>query len=45
MAREFIKAASPTVLLVEEAGEILEPHTITAMTDSIQQVILIGDHK
>jgi superfamily I DNA and/or RNA helicase len=33
------------VLLVEEAGEILEPHTISAISDSIKQVILIGDHK
>jgi hypothetical protein len=45
MSRGFIKAASPAVLLMEEAAEILEPHTITAMSDSIQQVILIGDHK
>ncbi|KAJ3985164.1 P-loop containing nucleoside triphosphate hydrolase protein [Lentinula detonsa] len=33
------------VLLVEEAGEILESHVITALSSSIEQVILIGDHK
>ncbi|KIM20569.1 hypothetical protein M408DRAFT_130278 [Serendipita vermifera MAFF 305830] len=43
--REHIKAASPDVLLVEEAGEILESHVLTALTPSVQQLILIGDHR
>ncbi|KIM32087.1 hypothetical protein M408DRAFT_63388 [Serendipita vermifera MAFF 305830] len=43
--REHIKAASPSVLLVEEAGEILESHVLTALAPSVQQLILIGDHK
>jgi hypothetical protein len=30
---------------VEEAGEILESHIVTALFDSIEHVILIGDHK
>ncbi len=38
-------AARPTVLLVEEAGEILESHIMTALSDKIEQVILIGDHQ
>lgn len=42
---EDIKAASPGVLLVEEAGEILESHTITALGKNTAQMILIGDHK
>jgi hypothetical protein len=33
------------VLLVEEAGEILESHIMTALSDDIEQIILIGDHK
>ncbi|KAJ4477292.1 P-loop containing nucleoside triphosphate hydrolase protein [Lentinula aciculospora] len=33
------------VLLAEEAGEILESHVITALSSSIEQVILIGDHQ
>ncbi|KAJ3834013.1 P-loop containing nucleoside triphosphate hydrolase protein [Lentinula raphanica] len=37
--------AGINVLLVEEAGEILESHIITALGPSIKQVILIGDHK
>ncbi|KAJ7241901.1 P-loop containing nucleoside triphosphate hydrolase protein [Mycena haematopus] len=40
-----IQAASPQVLIVEEAGEILESHVITALGRDTQQMILIGDHK
>lgn len=42
---EDIKAASPGVLLVEEAGEILESHVITALGNNTTRMILIGDHK
>ncbi|KAF9223028.1 P-loop containing nucleoside triphosphate hydrolase protein [Gyrodon lividus] len=42
---EDIRAAGPDVLLVEEAGEILESHVITALGSSTTQMILIGDHK
>ena len=42
---ERIRAASPTVVLVEEAGEILESHTLTALGPNADQLILIGDHK
>ncbi|KAG0696167.1 P-loop containing nucleoside triphosphate hydrolase protein [Suillus ampliporus] len=40
-----IRAAKPDVLLVEEAGEILESHVLTAMGENTSQMILIGDHK
>ncbi|KAK0188469.1 P-loop containing nucleoside triphosphate hydrolase protein [Armillaria mellea] len=40
-----IQAASPDVILVEEAGEILESHIITALGTTAKQLILIGDHK
>ncbi|KAK0501721.1 P-loop containing nucleoside triphosphate hydrolase protein [Armillaria luteobubalina] len=40
-----IQAASPDVILVEEAGEILESHIITALGATAKQLILIGDHK
>ena len=30
---------------MEEAGEILESHIMTALSDDIQQIILIGDHQ
>ncbi|KAF1998618.1 P-loop containing nucleoside triphosphate hydrolase protein [Amniculicola lignicola CBS 123094] len=40
-----IQKASPGVVLVEEAGEILESHILTAMTANTKQLVLIGDHK
>jgi hypothetical protein len=43
--RELIRAARPSVLLVEEAGEILESHVLTALSDGVEHLILIGDHK
>jgi hypothetical protein len=42
---EDIQKAAPGIILVEEAGEILESHVLTAMTPAIKQLILIGDHK
>ncbi|KAI0139324.1 P-loop containing nucleoside triphosphate hydrolase protein [Xylariaceae sp. FL1272] len=41
----LIKATRPTCVLVEEAGEILEAHILTALGPSTKQLILIGDHK
>lgn len=43
--RKEIEASRPDVLLVEEAGEILESHILTALSRSVKQMILIGDHK
>ncbi|KAF8065342.1 P-loop containing nucleoside triphosphate hydrolase protein [Lyophyllum atratum] len=40
-----IRKAAPDVVLVEEAGEILESHVITALGRAAKQLILIGDHK
>jgi hypothetical protein len=42
---EHIAAAKPGILVVEEAGEILESHILTALSSEINQMILIGDHK
>lgn len=41
----LIKAAKPDFVLVEEAGEILEAHVLTALSPSTKGLILIGDHK
>lgn len=43
--QEQINAASPGILLVEEAGEILESHIITSLGRSVRRLILIGDHQ
>ncbi|KFA80339.1 hypothetical protein S40288_08438 [Stachybotrys chartarum IBT 40288] len=45
MYQSIIKTATPDVVLVEEAGEILEAHVITALGPSVKQLTLIGDHK
>lgn len=42
---EDIQSASPDVVIVEEAGEILESHILTALGHETRQLILIGDHK
>jgi hypothetical protein len=45
MYNKLIRGANPDVVLVEEAGEILESHILTALTPSVKQLILIGDDK
>jgi len=45
MHTKIIHEVNPDVVLVEEAGEILESHIITALTPSVKQLVLIGDHK
>lgn len=41
----LIRAAKPDVILVEEAGEILESHVLTALAPTVKQLVLIGDHQ
>lgn len=43
--RADIANVNPEVLLVEEAGEILESHILTSLGAGTKQLILIGDHK
>ncbi|RYP13854.1 hypothetical protein DL767_010543 [Monosporascus sp. MG133] len=42
---QTLNSARPGVVLVEEAGEILESHVLTALGSYSKQLILIGDHK
>lgn len=42
---EEIQKISPDIVIVEEAGEILESHILTAMSLRTKQLVLIGDHK
>jgi superfamily I DNA and/or RNA helicase len=42
---EDICQAAPGIVLLEEAGEILESHVLAAMTQGTKQLILIGDHR
>ncbi|KAI0841013.1 P-loop containing nucleoside triphosphate hydrolase protein [Hypoxylon sp. FL0890] len=45
MYAQEIQAAAPGVIIVEEAGEILESHILAAMGPYTKQLIQIGDHK
>ena len=40
-----IRSFNLNVLLVEEAGEILESHVLMSLGPETSQMILIGDHK
>jgi len=40
-----LRCAAPGIIIVEEAGEILESHILTALSPSTKQLVLIGDHK
>lgn len=42
---QAIKSASTGIVLVEEAGEILEAHILTSLGLQTEQLIMIGDHK
>lgn len=43
--RELFKKFGIEVLVVEEAGEVIEANTLTGLLPSLQQLITIGDHK
>eukprot|EP01063_Lacrimia_lanifica_P000252 TRINITY_DN10124_c0_g1_i1.p1 TRINITY_DN10124_c0_g1~~TRINITY_DN10124_c0_g1_i1.p1 ORF type:complete len:1446 (+),score=491.91 TRINITY_DN10124_c0_g1_i1:64-4401(+) len=45
MNQTILQAVKPSVLMVEEAAEILEGQILSCFSPSIKQVILIGDHK
>ena len=43
--RAILEHIKPTIVVVEEAAEVLEAHIITSLTKGTQHLILIGDHK
>jgi hypothetical protein len=43
--KELLSSKKPGILIVEEAGEVLEAHVLSALqADSTKHLILIGDH-
>jgi len=38
-----MKGFSPKVLVIEEAGQVLEAHALSTLFPSIQHMIVIGD--
>ncbi|KAI9687140.1 MAG: hypothetical protein M1822_002551 [Bathelium mastoideum] len=45
MSIDILRRVRPETVMLEEAGELLEPHVLTAIHDSTQRIIMIGDHK
>ncbi|CAB4491510.1 P-loop containing nucleoside triphosphate hydrolase protein [Rhizophagus irregularis] len=42
--QSLIRSVAPRIIIVEEAGEVLEAHILSSLTPSTQHLILIGDH-
>jgi hypothetical protein len=42
ISRELLQALKPKIVIMEEAGEILESHVITSLPDSCQHLVMIG---
>ena len=40
-----LKSIHPKIVVIEEAAEVFESHIVTSLSPSVQQLILIGDHK
>ncbi|XP_044203715.1 NFX1-type zinc finger-containing protein 1 [Thunnus albacares] len=43
--RKTLQEVRPSLVIVEEAAEVLEAHTITTLSEACQHLILIGDHQ
>lgn len=43
--RGLLENVRPNVVIVEEAGEILECHILTNLYNSVERLIMIGDHQ
>ncbi|NXS11506.1 ZNFX1 protein, partial [Neodrepanis coruscans] len=43
--RQILQSIEPRIVIVEEAAEVLEAHTITTLSKACQHLILIGDHQ
>uniref|UniRef100_A0A3P8YD04 RZ-type domain-containing protein n=1 Tax=Esox lucius TaxID=8010 RepID=A0A3P8YD04_ESOLU len=43
--RKVLQEVRPRLVIVEEAAEVLEAHTITTLSQACQHLILIGDHQ
>ncbi|KAL7565937.1 hypothetical protein ACA910_008397 [Epithemia clementina (nom. ined.)] len=43
--RELLSEVSPSIVIVEEAGEVLEAHILASLAVDTKHLVLIGDHK
>ena len=42
---ELIQELQPYIIFMEESAEVLEAHVLACLSESVQHLILIGDHK
>ncbi|KAI8138634.1 RNA helicase [Fennellomyces sp. T-0311] len=42
---DLLEEVKPRIMVVEEAAEMMEAHIISALTPSLQHLVLIGDHQ
>ena len=45
MNADLLTSAAPSVVMTEEAGELLEAHALASMQNSTKHLLQIGDHK
>ncbi|XP_046560627.1 NFX1-type zinc finger-containing protein 1-like isoform X2 [Haliotis rubra] len=43
--RQMLAEIGPSIIMIEEAAEVLEGHIISTLTKKCEHLILIGDHK
>ena len=43
--RELLSEVSPSFVIVEEAGEVLEAHILASLSADTKHLVLIGDHR
>ena len=43
--KELLDTANASVLIIEEAGEVLEAHVLSSLQPTTKHMILIGDHQ
>lgn len=43
--QKILKALKPSIVIVEEAAEVLEAHVLVSLTGDVEHLIMIGDHQ
>ena len=43
--RACLNNIKPKIVMIEEAAEVLEAHVVTSLSEGVEHLILIGDHK
>jgi hypothetical protein len=45
MMKDLLDSVAPGIVMIEEAGEVLEAHVLTSISPGCERLIMIGDHK